>query len=117
MSQNVIQEKSYSFALRIVRLYKHLCDQRQEFVLSRYRLSAGTIIGARVKAAQEAGSRAGFIHEMSVALQQASETEYWLQLMHGGELLTDQEFASINADCIELEKLLTAIVKSSKQGT
>ncbi len=115
MSQNVIQEKSYCFALRIVRLYKHLCDQ-QEFVLSKSLLSAGTIIGARVKAAQEAESKAVFIQEMSVALQKASETEYWLQLLHDGGWLNEKAFDSINADCVEVKKLLVAIVKTARSG-
>ncbi|HWQ32496.1 MAG TPA: four helix bundle protein [Blastocatellia bacterium] len=116
MSQNVIQEKSYSFALRIVRLYKHLCEQQQEFVLSRYLLAAGTAIGARVKAAQEAESKTVFVQEMSVALQKASETEYWLQLLHDGGLLDEKAFDSINTDCVEVKKLLVAIVKSARKG-
>lgn len=114
MSENLIQEKSYAFALRMVRLYKYVCEQEREFVLSKQALIAGTYIGANVKSAQEAESRAVFIHEMSAALQKASETEYWIQLLHDGEFIDEKSFASIHADCVELIKMLTKIVKTSK---
>jgi four helix bundle protein len=114
MGEKVVQEKSYRFALRIVRLYKYLSEEKHEFVLSKQVLLAGTYVGAHVKAAQEADSRAAFIHEMSAALQKASATEYWLQLLREGEYLGEEGFASIQADCVELVKLLTAIVKSAR---
>jgi len=85
MGQSVALDKSYAFALRVVRLYKHLTEEQREFVLSRQTLTAGTHVGAHVKSAQEAESKAAFAHEMSVALQKASETEYWLQLLRDGE--------------------------------
>jgi four helix bundle protein len=116
MSEKVIQEKSYRFALRIVRLYKHLCDERREFVLSPQTLTAGTLIGARVKAAQEAGSKIIFIQEMSVALQRASETEYWFQLLHEGGFIDDEAFVSVIADCVEVKERLITIVKSARKG-
>ncbi len=114
MSENVVLKKSYAFALRIIRLYKFLCDEKKEFVLSKYVLSAGTSVGAYIKAAEEADSRSGFAHEMNVALQKASQTEYWLQLLHDGQFLDDKAYESVAADCKELLKLLTAIVKSSR---
>lgn len=116
MSKNIVQEKSYAFALRIVRLYKWLCEEEREFVLSKQVLIAGTYIGARVKSAEEAESKAGFAHEMSVALQKASETEYWLQLLRDGEYLDEKSFNSIHEDCVELLKLLTSIVKTSRRA-
>jgi four helix bundle protein len=82
--------------------------------LSRQVLAAGTYVGAHVKSAQEAESKAGFAHEMGVALQKASETEYWLQLLRDAEYLDEKFFASIHADCLELIKLLTAIVKTAR---
>ncbi len=115
MSKNVVLEKSYAFALRIVRLYKWLCEEEREYVLSKQTLIAGTYIGAHVKSAEEADTKAGFAHEMSVALQKASETEYWLQLLRGGEYLDEKSFDSIHADCVELIKLLTSIVKTSRR--
>jgi len=114
MSPNVVLEKSYKFALRIVRLYKYLSEEKREFVLSKQLLSAGTYVGAHVKGAQEAESKTGFFHEMNAALQRASQTGYWLQLLHDGEFLTDGEFASIHADCEELVKLLKAITKPTR---
>jgi four helix bundle protein len=115
MSDNVVLEKSYRFALRMVRLYKHLTEEKREFILSKQALQAGTDIGAHVKSAQEAEARAGFYHEMNIAAQRASATEYWLQLLRDGEYLADNSFTSIHGDCVELKKLLTAITKSAKR--
>src|SRR5207248_8318306 len=81
MSENVILEKSCRFALRIVRLYKFLSEEKKEFVLSKQALIAGTYVGAHVKAAQEGESKTVFVHEMSAALQKASQAQYWLQLL------------------------------------
>ncbi len=114
MSQNIVLEKAYKFALRIVQLYKYLTEVRKEFVMSKFVLSSGTQIGARIEIAQEAESRPGFIHEMNVALQKAVETRYWLRLLHSGGFLSQEEFDSILFDCEELIALLTSIVKSSK---
>jgi four helix bundle protein len=114
MSQNVIVEKSYAFALRVVRLYRYLCDEKKEYVLSRKLLNTGTDIGAHVKAAQEAEAKPGFVHEMSLALQLTSQTEYWLQLLQEADYLEPEQFTSIQADCLDLIRLLTAIVKSAK---
>jgi four helix bundle protein len=116
MSDNPSVDKSHAFALRMVRLYKHLAEDKKEYMLSRKALDTGTSVGARVKSAQEAGSRAVFTGEMSVALQRASETEYWLELLHEGGYLETQEFTSIHDDCVGLIKLLTKIVKTSSQN-
>lgn len=115
MSENVILEKSYRFALRIVRLYKFLSEEKKEFVLSKQALLAGTGIGAHVKAAQEAESKTVFAHEMSAALQKASQTQYWLHLLRDAEYLDEKAFASIHDDCVELIKLLTTIVKTARR--
>ncbi len=116
MSKSIVLEKASAFALRIVRLYKYLCEERREFVLSKDCLMDGTRIGAHIKEAQQAGSRNGFHLNMSIALQKASRTEYWLQLLHNAEFLEEREFLSINADCIELQKMLTRIVKSTDEN-
>lgn len=107
-------DKSYKFALRTVKLYKHLTESKKEYVLSKRLLSDGTDLGAHVKAAQEAENKAGFLHEMSVALQKSSRTDFWLQLLHESDFLDQREFDSINADNQELFGLLTAIVKTSR---
>jgi four helix bundle protein len=114
MSESIVLKKAYAFALRVVRLYKFLSEGKREFVLSKYVLNSGTLIGARIKSALAAEFRDGFTREMQVALQRAMETEYWLELLRDGGYLDDKEFESINADCSELIRLLTSIVKSSK---
>jgi four helix bundle protein len=115
MSQNVVLEKSYQFALRIVRLYKHLSETKKEYVLSKRMLDTGTSIGAHVKAAQEAESKPDFFHEMNAALKMATKTEYWLELLHGGEFLDQREFDSIHTDCEEILKLLKSITKPTRR--
>jgi four helix bundle protein len=114
MGENIILEKSYKFALRIVKLYKYLTEVKKEFVISKRLLADGTDLGAHVKAAQEAEGRGGFIHEMSAALQKSSRVEYWLRLLRDGEFLDEKEFDSMNADNQELFSLLTTIVKTSR---
>jgi four helix bundle protein len=113
-SENPVLEKSYRFALRIVKLYKYLTEVRKEFVISKQMLFSGTNVGAHVKGAQEAESRAGFFHEMNAALQDASKCEFWLQLLHDGEFLEDKEFNSIHADCVELIKLTKKITEPTR---
>jgi len=116
MSHSLVLEKSKVFALRIVRLYRYLCNEKSEFVLSKQVLLSGTYIGAHIKEATQAESRTVFAQEMAVALRKASETEYWLELLHESDLIDDKAFNSINNDCIELIKMLTSIVKTSKMG-
>lgn len=114
MGENVVLEKSYKFALRVVRLYKHLTDVRKEFIISKRLLADGTDLGAHVKAAQEAEGKGGFIHEMSAALQKSSRVEFWLQLLRDSEFIDEKEFDSMNSDNQELFSLLTKIVKTSR---
>jgi|SRR5687767_11477235 len=114
MKENPIREKSFAFALRVVKLAKYLERQRKEFVLSRQVLRSGTAVGALVREAEHAESKADFIHKMSIALKEANETLYWLELLHQAEYIDEQSFQSIGADSEELIKLLSAIVKTSK---
>lgn len=113
---NIIEDKSFRFAIRIVNLYKYLCRTKKEFVLSKQLLRAGTSIGANVAESQQAQSRADFIAKLSIALKETSETKYWLRLLKATDYLTDEESRSIYADCVELEKLLVTILKSTKQA-
>lgn len=117
MAENVVLEKSHAFALRIIRLSRFLSDEKSEFVMSKQVLLAGTDVGAHIKEAEEAESRAIFISEMGAALRKAGRTEYWLQLLHDANFLDEKAFNSIHADCRELIKLLTKIVKTSKAGS
>lgn len=114
MKDNPVLEKSFAFALRIVKLYKYLGEDKTEYVLSKSVLTAGTHIGKHVKEALNGESRNAFISEMAIALKRASETEYWLELLHQADYLDEKAFISINNDCQELIRLLTSIVKTSK---
>ena len=114
MKDNVIADKSKNFAIRIINLYKYLAKEKQEFILSKQLLRSGTSIGANVREAGQAQSKNDFISKMNIALKEASESEYWLELLHETDYLTDEQFESIYSDCNELNKLLIAIVKSSK---
>ncbi|MCI5227698.1 MAG: four helix bundle protein [Candidatus Electrothrix sp. AX2] len=108
-----IYDKSFSFALRIVRLSKFL-QGKKEFVLSKQVLRSGTAIGAMVREAEHAESKADFIHKMAIALKEANETLYWLELLHQAQFIKTSDFQSIHHDSEELLKLLIAIVKTSK---
>lgn len=112
MSENIVLEKSYKFALRIVRLYKYLCDEKREYVMSREVLRTGTKLGEHVKRSQEAASRQDFAREINTALEYASATEFWLQLLHDADYLDDEQYDSINNDCGELNRLLKSISRS-----
>ena len=109
-----IQEKSFHFAVRIVKLCKHLQATQKEFVLTKQLLRWGTSIGANVAEAQQAQSRPDFISKLNIALKESYETDYWLRLMDATQILTQEEYASIIADCRELEKLLISIIKTAK---
>ena len=115
MDNNQIFDKSFQFALRIVKLYKLLTAERKEFILSKQLLRSGTSIGANVAEAQNAQSRPDFLSKLSIALKETSETKYWLKLMQASDYLTEKEAASMLRDCIELEKLLVSIIKTLKQ--
>lgn len=113
--EQTVSEKSFRFALRIIKLYKYLRESKNEYVLSKQLLRAGTSIGANVAEAEQAQSRMDFIAKLSIALKEAAETNYWLRLLYGSDYLADLEFKSIMSDCRELEKMLTAILKTTKK--
>ena len=112
--ENIIENKSFHFAIRIVNLYIYLCRTQKEFILSKQLLRAGTSIGANVAESQQAQSRADFISKLSIALKEAVETNYWLRLLRATDYLSESEFSSVFEDCRELEKLLTSILKTTK---
>ena len=113
-SDNQILIESKAFALRIIRLYKYLTEKRQSYILSKQILRSGTSIGANVRESINAQSRNDFINKLNVALKEANETEYWLELLHESEILADNEFDSIYNDCGKLAATLTKIIKTSK---
>ena len=116
MNDNVIMDKSYAFALRIIKLYKYLIAEKKEYVLSKQILRSGTSIGALVKEAEHAQSKADFLNKMNVALKEANETEYWLMLLKDSKYIEEKSFDSIHEENVEIIKLLASIVKSLKES-
>ena len=115
MKDNVIENKSKAFAVRIVRLYQYVCKDKQEYVLSKQLLRSGTSIGANVAEALCAVSKKDFLNKMHIAFKECVETQYWLELMAETDYLGENEFHSICNDCIELRKLLSSITKSTAE--
>ena len=113
---NAVADKSLEFAVRIVKLYKYLCEEKREYVLSKQVLRSGTSIGANIAEAQEGQSKKDFIAKMSIALGEARETSYWLKLLERTEYITLQQYDSIKKDCDELLKLLITIVRSARNN-
>jgi four helix bundle protein len=114
MKTNLIHEKSFAFALRIVKLYKYLRLEKKEFVLSKQILRSGTSIGALAHEASHAESSADFIHKLSIAQKEANETLYWLKLIHQSEYLDEAQFNSILPDLTSIQKILASIILTSK---
>ena len=112
--QNIIVVKSKDFAIRIVKLYKYLNENKKEYVLSKQLLKSGTSIGANVKEAIRGQSKPDFYAKMNIALKEASETEYWLEILKETEYIDDISFKSIYADCQEILKILMSITKTQK---
>ena len=117
MRENVIKNKSFAFALRTVKMYQFLCEQKKEFVISKQLLRSGTSVGALVREAEQAESSADFIHKMAIALKEANETEYWIELLFQSNYIDETSFNSIKSDLIEILKLLVSIIKTTKQNS
>lgn len=116
MKENAIKTKSFAFSLRMVKLYKILLQDKKEFVLSRQLLRSGTAIGALIREAEHAESRADFIHKMAIAQKEANETEYWLDLLFFSEFLSQEEFKLFKNEIMELKKILSSIIITSKNN-
>jgi four helix bundle protein len=114
MKESILRQKSYAFAIRIVRLYQFLVSEKREFVLSKQVLKSGTAIGALIREGEFGQSRADFTSKMSIALKEANETDYWLNLLKDTDYFSEKMFESISQDCVELIKLLVKSVKTSK---
>ena len=114
MKQNILKEKSLLFAIRIVNLYKFLCDDKKEFVLSKQILRCGTSVGAMVREAEFSESDLDFIHKLAIAQKEINETIYWLELLFKTNYITDKQFESISSDAIELIKIITSSIKTVK---
>ena len=115
-TDNVIVDKSKAFALKIVVLYKKLCDKNHEFVMLKQLLKSGTSIGANIKEAEQGQSKADFYAKLYIALNEASETEYWLELLYESGYIGEEEFCAIYQDCQQIIKILVAITKHKNNG-
>ena len=114
---NPIEKRSYQFALRIVKAYKYLTKQKDEYVLSKQMLRSGTSVGAMMREAKFAQSRADFVNKASIALKEANETLYWIELLHDSEYIDDLSFNSLHQDADEITAILASIVKTTKENT
>jgi four helix bundle protein len=114
MKENVIKNKSFAFAVRIVKLYKFLNTDKREFVLSKQLLRSGTSVGAIIREAEFAESKLDFKHKLHIAQKEINETIYWIELLKATNYLVIEQFESINKDAIEIIKLLTSILKTTK---
>lgn len=114
MKDNVVFEKSKRFAVRIVNLYKHLCNNKSEYILSKQLLRSGTSIGANISEALCSISKKEFLAKMYIAFKECTESKYWIELLYETDYLTKEEYNSIVDDCTEIQKLLTTITKTTK---
>ncbi len=112
--ENIVLDKSFDFAVRVVKLYKHLRYTLEERILSAQVLKSGTSIGANVREALRGQSRSDFMAKMNIALKEAYETEYWLELLYKTDYITNKEFDSIFPDCRDLTNILSKIILTTK---
>ena len=113
-SDNIIQDLSFNFAVRIVKFYKHLTESKKVYVLSKQILRSGTSISANVRESIHAQSTADFISKLNIALKEADETEYWLELLHASDIINDEEFVSLSNDTKQIIGTLVKIIKKAK---
>jgi four helix bundle protein len=116
MKEIIIKTKSYAFAIRIVRLYQFICNERNEFVISKQLLRSGTSVGALIREAEHAESKSDFKHKLSVAQKEINETIYWLDLLKDTNYLKEEQYESIKNDAVEIIKIITSIIKTIKKS-
>ncbi|MBP6431198.1 MAG: four helix bundle protein [Ferruginibacter sp.] len=115
MKENILKDKSFAFAVRMVNLYKFLKKEHGEYIISQQLIRSGTSVGAIVREAEHAESLKDFIHKLSIGLKEANESKYWLDLLFATDFINKKMYESLNNDCEELLKLLIASVKTSKR--
>jgi len=116
MRENVVKQKSFAFAVKIVKLYQQIVVNNKEFVLSKQLVRCGTSVGAMMREAEHAETKRDFIHKMGIAQKEINEAIYWLELLKETDYLTKEQFENMHSDAIELIKLITAIIKSAKSN-
>lgn len=116
MKENVVKDKSFAFAVRIVKLNKYLCADKKEYTLSKQILRSGTSVGAMVTEAEHAQTKKDFLHKMAIAQKEINETIYWLDLLKETDYLTVQQHEDIRVDAVEIIKIITSILLSTKNN-
>ena len=116
-NKGILRDKSYRFALRAVSLYKFLANEQREYVLSKQVLRSGTSIGANIAEARQGQSKPDFIHKLSISLKESYETEYWIDLLRDSDYISPAQASSLLEDCYELQRLLTASIKTAKNNS
>ncbi|GAB3010395.1 four helix bundle protein [Cyclobacterium sediminis] len=116
MKENIVKSKSFTFAVKTVRIYQFLCEQRKEFILSKQLLRSGTSVGAMIRESEHAESRKDFIHKLAIAQKEINETIYWIDLLKETNYLSEEQYIIIYTDAIELIKLITSILKTTKNN-
>lgn len=116
LNKSLIKTKSFNFAIRIVRLYQYLVNEKKEFILSKQILKSGTSVGANIAEALQGQSKKDFLMKMNISLKECSETKYWIELLEATDYIDKKQKESIYDDCIEIEKILTSIVKTTSEG-
>lgn len=116
MAESVLSEKSFHFAVRIVKLYRYLCIEKNEYVLSKQLERSGTAIGALISEGVYAESKADFIHKYGVAQKECNETIYWLKLLKATDFISQKEYDSLSTDATELIKMITASILTAKKS-
>lgn len=116
MKENVVKDKSFKFAIRIVKLFQYLQTEKKEYIMSKQLLRSGTAVGALVREAEHAESKADFVHKMAIAQKECNESLYWLELLYATDYLTKNEYDNLNIDTTEIMKLITTIIKTSKSS-
>lgn len=112
--ENIIADKTIDFAVRIIKFYKYLCDEKKEYIISKQILRSGTSIGANVRESKNAQSTADFINKLNIALKEADETQYWLEILERAEIVKTEQVKKLRNDLSEIIAILVSSVKTSK---
>jgi four helix bundle protein len=115
LRESILANKTVDFAVRIVRFYQYLCKEKKEYVLSKQILKSGTSIGANVRESRNAQSKADFINKLNVALKEADETQYWLEIMERAEIIDSKQIESLHNDLYEIISILVSSIKTVKK--
>ncbi len=115
MKENILAKKTIDFAVKIIKFYKFLCNERREYVISKQILKSGTSIGANVRESRNAQSEADFINKLNIALKEADETQYWLEIMEKSDIINIEQFEKLNKDVNEIISILVSTLKTLKK--